>query len=324
MRHAASLGSHVVQVAYLHSLVTHVKLPWLTYLVGLPKHRYAVGMPLDPDDPRPPFQQVAAALRAAILTRKFSPGEQLPSGNDLARTYSVSRGTVQDALRVLRSEGLIVSRQGRGVFVRERTERPVALRPHIERAFEQSKVTIDFAGFSGETLHGAIQEPLDKIRAGRLAPESIRIRLLVPDPEIPWSIPCDAETLADDLSIRRRMQGIMERHTQAIADSVAELSELGLVKDALTEIKMHGCPLLFKAYIINGDEVFFGFYPVTRHSVRIKGQAKEIFDLVGKDAALFHHATDGGPDSLDSQYVEQTQAWFDSMWATVAHGIGEP
>jgi DNA-binding transcriptional regulator YhcF (GntR family) len=278
-------------------------------------------MALDPDDPRPPFQQVATALRAAILTRKFSPGDQLPSGNDLARTYGVSRGTVQDALRVLRSEGLIVSRQGSGVYVRERTERPVALRPHIERAFEQGKVTIDFAGFSGETLHGAIQEPLDKIRAGRLTPESIRIRLLVPDPDVPWSIPCDAETLADDVSVRQRMQGIMERHTQAIADSVAELGELGLVRDALTEIRVHGSPLLFKAYIINGDEVFFGFYPVAKHSVRIKGQSKEIVDLAGKDAILFHHAIDGGPDSTDAQYVEQTQRWFDSMWETVAHGI---
>src|SRR5260370_30531171 len=106
-------------------------------------------MALDPDDPRPPFQQVANILRAAILTKKFEPGEQLPSGNELARTYKVSRATVQDALRVLKNEGLIVSRQGSGVFVRERATRPVALRPHIERAFEQPKVSIDFAGFSG-------------------------------------------------------------------------------------------------------------------------------------------------------------------------------
>jgi DNA-binding transcriptional regulator YhcF (GntR family) len=275
-------------------------------------------MKLDPDDPRPPFQQVANALRAAILTKKFNPGDQLPSGNDLARTYGVSRATVQDALRVLRGEGLIVSRQGSGVFVRERAERPVALRPHIERAFDQTKVSIDFAGFTGETLHGAIQEPLDKIRAGRLTPESIRIRLLLPDPELPWGIPCDAETLADDPAVRQRMRGIMDRHTQSIADSVSELAELGLVKDALTDIKVHGSPLLFKVYIINGDEVFFGYYPVTKHSVRIKGQAREIIDLAGKDATLFHRSADGMGDSMDSQYVQQTQEWFESMWTTVA------
>lgn len=43
--------------------------------------------------------------------------------------------TIQNALRELREEGLIVSRQGSGVFVRERTERPVGLRPqYVEQA----------------------------------------------------------------------------------------------------------------------------------------------------------------------------------------------
>jgi DNA-binding transcriptional regulator YhcF (GntR family) len=39
---------------------------------------------LDPDDPRPPYKQVASALRAAILTRSLKPGEKLPSGPELA------------------------------------------------------------------------------------------------------------------------------------------------------------------------------------------------------------------------------------------------
>src|SRR5690348_13647420 len=107
-------------------------------------------MALDPDDPRPPYQQVANALRAAILTRKLAPGEKLPSGNELAQRYGVARMTIQQAMRILRDEGLIVSRQGSGVFVRERTTRAVALRPHVQRAFEPPKVPIDLAGVSGE------------------------------------------------------------------------------------------------------------------------------------------------------------------------------
>ena len=77
-------------------------------------------MTLDPDDPRPPYMQIANALRAAILTKQLAPGDQLPSGNELAKRYSVARMTVQQALRVLRDEGLIVTRQGSGVFVRGR------------------------------------------------------------------------------------------------------------------------------------------------------------------------------------------------------------
>lgn len=84
--------------------------------------------------------QVANALRAAILTRQLQPGEKLPSGTELAKTYGVARMTVQQAIRVLRDEGLIVSRQGSGVFVRESTERPVELRPRtpLNRLTSQS------------------------------------------------------------------------------------------------------------------------------------------------------------------------------------------
>src|SRR6266540_6958743 len=194
--------------------------------------RTLAGMSLDPDDPRPPYVQIANALRATILTRTLAPGEQLPSGSELARRYGVARQTVQQAFRVLRDEGLIVSRQGSGVFVRARTERPVGLRPHIERAFEEPQVTIDFAGFSGETLHGALQEPLDQIRVGRHVPESIRIRALVPDPSTPWTLPCRVEDQADDPQFRERARSILLRHSQSIIESVQELQELGLVDKA--------------------------------------------------------------------------------------------
>ncbi len=65
-------------------------------------------------------------MRAAILTRKLAQGEKLPSGSELAQRYGVARMTVQQAIRLLRDEGLIVSRQGSGVFVRERTARAIA------------------------------------------------------------------------------------------------------------------------------------------------------------------------------------------------------
>src|SRR6266545_5456095 len=161
-------------------------------------------MSLDPDDPRPPYVQIANALRAAILTKTLAPGEQLPSGSTLAKRYGVARMTVQQAFRVLRDEGLVVSRQGSGVFVRERTERPVGLRPHVERAFDRAEVSIDFAGFSGETLHGALQEPLDKIRVGRLTPKRISIRSLIADTSVPWALPCRVDDLADDPDFRER------------------------------------------------------------------------------------------------------------------------
>ncbi|GAA3880267.1 hypothetical protein GCM10022243_51080 [Saccharothrix violaceirubra] len=275
-------------------------------------------VPLDPDDPRPPYMQVANALKAAILTKVFKPGDRLPSRAELAKQYDVAPMTVQSALRELRDDGLIVSRQGSGVYVRERTERPVGLRPHIERAFETDHVTIDFAGFSGETLHGVLQEPLDKIRIGRLTPQTIRVRMLVPDPTVPWSVPCTVEDKADSPAFRDRMAEIMRRHTLAIIDNVTELADLGLIKEATAEIRVHAATPLFKLYLINNEEAFFGFYPVREHVLTLDGQTQPIYDLVGKDTILFHHSTTDDNTSTGSQYIEQARTWFDSIWDTIA------
>lgn len=274
--------------------------------------------PLDPDDGRAPYKQVADSLRSAILTRRYTPGEKLPSGNEMARHYGVARMTVQQALRLLRDEGLIVSRQGSGVYVRSRTVRPVGLRPHVEQAFEGADVAIDFAGFSGETLHGVLQEPLDQVRAGRHTPHSIRIRLLLPDPARPWALPCRVEDLADDEAFRERSHKITQRHVQPLVESVNELGELGLVAEASIEVRMHGAAPLFKLYLVNRAEAFFGFYPVEKHAVTISGEKHNVYDLMGKDTTLFHHAAEDDPEATGSQYVAQAISWFDSMWNTVA------
>jgi DNA-binding transcriptional regulator YhcF (GntR family) len=281
-------------------------------------------MSLDPDDPRPPYQQVANALRAAILTRKLAPGEKLPSGNELARRYGVARMTVQQAIRLLRDEGLIVSRQGSGVYVRERTARAVALRPHVERAFEQPKVSIDFAGFSGETLHGVMQEPLDKIRIGQLRPESITLRILVPDTHRSWAFPCRADDLADEPVFRERAEQISRRHTESITETVGELADLGLVGAASAEVRVHGGTPTFKLYLLNSSEAFFGFYPLIEHTVALHGQPVPMFDLMGKDVTLFHYEKGDDPTGIGAQFVEQAQAWFDSMWATVSRPSPAP
>ena len=272
---------------------------------------------LAPDDPRPPSLQIANVLRAAILTRRIAPGERLPSQNDLTERYGVARETVKAALRILRDERLVVTRQGSGAFVRSQTERPVGLRPHIEAAFERTHVSVDFAGFSGETLHGALSEPLDKIRAGRLTPESIAIRVLLPDLSRPAAVPSRTDTADDDPAVRARAERISRRHTEAIAESVQELAELGLVRSASADVRRHGTAALFKIYILNDEDAFFGFYPVVKHTVTIAKNPVPIYDVLGKDVPLFHFAT-SDEDDMANQYVQQARAWFDSVWTTIA------
>src|SRR5216683_2844153 len=94
----------------------------------------------------------------------------------------------------------------------------VGIRPFIEQAFAREHVSIDFAGFSGETLHGVIREPLDKIRIGRIRPASIAIRMLLPDTTRPMVLPCRADDLSDDADYRERMTRLTARHAHAILD----------------------------------------------------------------------------------------------------------
>jgi DNA-binding GntR family transcriptional regulator len=85
---------------------------------------YARGVTIDRNDPRPPYQQVADDLRRRIGAGEFGPGDRLPSIRQLAEEYGISAQTVQNGLRELRQEGLVVSQQGRAFFVRD-PDRPI-------------------------------------------------------------------------------------------------------------------------------------------------------------------------------------------------------
>jgi 5'-deoxynucleotidase YfbR-like HD superfamily hydrolase/DNA-binding transcriptional regulator YhcF (GntR family) len=80
--------------------------------------------PIDPADKRQPNVQIAASIRAAILTGELEPGSQLPTGHELARFFGVSRMTVQTAIRTLREEGFVRTRSGSGVYVRDQASLP--------------------------------------------------------------------------------------------------------------------------------------------------------------------------------------------------------
>jgi GntR family transcriptional regulator len=77
---------------------------------------------IDHDAETPLYLQLAAILRGRIAAGDLS--RRVPSVKTLAQEYGVAQGTAERALAVLRSEGLVRSRMGRGHFVVPEDERP--------------------------------------------------------------------------------------------------------------------------------------------------------------------------------------------------------
>jgi GntR family transcriptional regulator len=82
---------------------------------------------VDPEPTVPLYEQVAADIRRAIAEGEAKPGERLPLAKDLATVLGVNTNTVLRALHLLRDEGLLEFRRGRGITVTGTPERGVVL-----------------------------------------------------------------------------------------------------------------------------------------------------------------------------------------------------
>ena len=108
---------------------------------------------VDKADPTDLYEQVAGEIRRAIADGEAKPGERLPPAKDLAAVLGVNTNTVLRALRILRDEGLLEFRRGRGISVSGTPERGAV----IARARE----LVDFArrqGYRPEELARIIED----------------------------------------------------------------------------------------------------------------------------------------------------------------------
>lgn len=75
---------------------------------------------IDHDSPAPVYRQLADILR-----RRIEAGEltgRLPTEATLMHDYGLGRDSVRKALALLKEAGLVESVQGRGTFVRQRSD----------------------------------------------------------------------------------------------------------------------------------------------------------------------------------------------------------
>lgn len=83
--------------------------------------------PLNPNQDKVLYEQVADRLQEMIANGTLKPGDRLPSIRKLKQQLSVSFSTVMEAYRVLEDRGLIAARPQSGYYVK-----PTALQHHLE------------------------------------------------------------------------------------------------------------------------------------------------------------------------------------------------
>ena len=104
---------------------------------------------LDRANALPLHDQVAAQIRRAIAEGEAGPGDRLPLAKDLAAVLGVNKNTVLRALHMLRDEGLLEFRRGRGITVAGTPQRGAVL--------SQVRQLVQFAGQQGYGRDEVIQ-----------------------------------------------------------------------------------------------------------------------------------------------------------------------
>lgn len=111
------------------------------------------------------YEQIATL----IISGEFPLNARLPAEAELARRFGASRPVIREALARLRDDGIIVSRQGSGSYVRGRPDNaalrfvPVSSIADIQRCFE---FRIGMEGAAAALAAGRAQEAdLEEIRA---------------------------------------------------------------------------------------------------------------------------------------------------------------
>ena len=109
-------------------------------------------------DPRPIYRQLRDRVAAMILDGELREGDPLPSVRAVSAEYRVNPLTVLKGYQQLVDEGLVESRRGLGMFVRDGATRALLAAERgrfLENEWPRLRETIERLGLSPEDLFAA-------------------------------------------------------------------------------------------------------------------------------------------------------------------------
>lgn len=223
---------------------------------------------LNKSDGIPLYIQIRKSLYDDIVNNVLVPGQRLPSEDELAAQFGVSRMTVRQGISDLIDEGLLYRRHGVGTFVAQ---------PHIDR--DQTHLTnfVETARKEGIDLKVrllAVEILPAKIKVARsLALEEgdlvIRVKTLryasglaitVHDAYVPYKL--FPQLLQSDLEVNH-LWDIFESQGRPVKRAVQRLEAREAEEEIAELLEMEeGAPILYKertVYLVDGTPVEFTY-----------------------------------------------------------------
>ncbi|MEV5639107.1 winged helix-turn-helix domain-containing protein [Streptomyces flaveolus] len=266
-------------------------------------------------------QEIADILRERIRGGDLKAGDRLPTQAELADEFKVERGTVRQALRALQEDGLLTN-VSKGSPPRIAEPPPargepqptmVALGPRLSEAFSAPHVRVDVVCHTSETLMLALSEPLRLIHEGRIRPESIDFRVLMPSRDIELAFPVLVEDEEDD-PVHQRWLQMRNAQARVLQHNLYAVRSTHRVDVRIAFRALPFTPPM-KLYLLNGEEALLGYYMLTRREEEYESRTLEMYDALGSQSLLFSFLTRTG--QRDAVFVKESQKWFDALWETI-------
>ena len=268
-------------------------------------------------------QEIADTLRERIRVGDLKAGDRLPTQAELAEEFGVERGAVRQALRALQEDGLLSNvSKGSPPRIAERVPalsgepQPtmVGLAPRLTEAFSTPHVRIDAACLTAETLMVALSEPVRLIHEGRIHPESIDVRILLPSRDINLAFPVPVEAPDDDNPVHQRWLGMRNAQGHVLRHNLQALRSSHGIDVKVTFRALPFTPPV-KLYLLNGSEALIAYYMVSRREEATDAGTLDMYDVLGTESLLFAFEKSAG--ERDAAFVDQSQKWFDALWETI-------
>ncbi len=116
---------------------------------------------VDRESPQKLYVQMYSILRKKIEGREWAVGSQIPTEDELCRSFNVSKATVRMAITELVREGYLRKHQGKGTFVTYTAHKNIGITM-------KTRLTEDMFGegvnAKKELLVKGVQEPADDVR----------------------------------------------------------------------------------------------------------------------------------------------------------------